>query len=215
MIIYINLIFKENFLNKSKFKKILACFLTVFFTFFYNVVLAGNSVHVFADVPKNLEECCLELKKICTQEEEFKIKSYNEWHSLDYGESSSYKNPLDDIKCGRLGRIIMQDWLYLPPEQGQTVRTRRSELANLLLAHGAGLEGESDHTMFCIILEYYNHYLKNGISMVKIEDLVIDHWFNFWRKFRKDVTREQFKARMDIWLNAKKSSKHQTSCNIL
>ena len=46
MIIYINLILKENFLNKSKFKNILACFLIIFFTLFYNAVLAGNSVNL-------------------------------------------------------------------------------------------------------------------------------------------------------------------------
>ena len=173
------------------------------------------SSHVYADSPKNLEECCWELKKICTQEEESKIKAYNEWHSLDYGEPSSYTNALDDIKFGRLGKIIIQDWLYLPPEQGKTVHTNRSELANLLLANGAGLEGESDHTMFCIILEYYYNYFKKGISVVDIKILVIDHWFNFWRKFRKDLKREQFEARMDIWLHSKRSSKTQTSCNIL
>ena len=103
----------------------------------------------------------------------------------------------------------MYDWLYLPPEQGKIVSNKRSELGNLLLAHGAGLEGESDHTMFCIILEYYDNYLKNGISEVNIEDLVVDHWFNFWRKFRKDVTRDQFQKRMDIWLRSKARSEFQ------
>ena len=159
-----------------------------------------SSSHVFIDIPKTLEECCLALDKITNQEEKIQIKDYY-----------IMKNPLNHFKYERLHHMIIKDWLYLPPEKGKIGSSKRSELANLLLAHGAGSEGESDYIMACIILENYSYYL-NKESVVSIENLVVDHWFNFWRQFRKDETREKFQARMDIWLRAKANRETPVFC---
>ena len=56
--------------------------------------------------------------------------------------------------------------------------------------------------------------------MISIEDLVVDHWLNFWRHFNNDVKREQFQIRMDMWLSSKANRKAQPvssmlGCNIL
>ena len=109
--------------------------------------------------------------------------------------------------------MIINNWLYLQPEKGKRSNYRRSELANMLLSHGAGFEGEPDLTMSCIIIENYSNYL-NKRGEISIEDLAIEHWFNFWSIFKKDLKKKHFKERMEIWLQSKAYKKTHNTNNI-
>lgn len=99
------------------------------------------SSQVLEDIHKTLEECCLALDKICSQDEKSILKAYDKGY------------PLNDNEYHHLRNMIIQNWLYLPPEKGKISKYKRSKLVNLLLEHGAGFEGESDYTMSGIILE--------------------------------------------------------------
>lgn len=161
-----------------------------------------------SNIPSTLDECCIELDKIFTQEEKNKIKQSSVYNVRSY---------LNEIRCGRIGIMITHNWLYLPPEEGEAGRKHQSKLAKLLLAHGAGFEGDEDCVMLSIILENYSHYL-NGNRVESIEDLVVDHWFNFWRYFNSDLKREEFQNKMERWTQARDSRKTQirwSCCTIL
>ncbi len=84
---------------------------------------------VFATVPTNLKECCLELDKILSQEEKDTIKRDSIYRRGNY--------VYDMVHHGPLGIMIRNNWLYLP-DAADRGGLRESELASLLIDHGAG-----------------------------------------------------------------------------
>lgn len=128
----------------------------------FNVVhcMKPSKVNV-SNIPVSLEECCLELDKICNQELKDEIKL-----SLD-----------DDLYefHFKLGMWIRNNWIS-PLEKGG--------ICALLLKHGS----DSADEMSSLIIENYNHYL-NGKS-ITIEELIRNYRFRLWKRFDKNLKKE-------------------------
>ena len=167
-------------------------------TFAINPTLAEWDDEVFrviaSHTPKNLDECCLALDDALRNKEEIKEK---------------IKNSSDDVRTSyimlisntnrHIGYTIAEHWLYLPDETSKS-----SSLAELFYAHGADFYGEDSNVMVHIIFENYRYYLNNGKSKeCSIEDLAIDHWFNYQRCFTPDYKREELEQRMRRWPEVK------------
>lgn len=164
------------------FKKVLSMLLS------FSVILTfGFSANVFADTPKNLEECCIELDKICSPEEKNKIKQTSE---------ENWNEFIGEILPTPLGQMIMANWLYSVDDETEVCK--ENELAKLLLAHGANHWGVAHVVMTSMVLEYYNHYL-NGETVSSIEDLVVDHWFSheYYTCKNSALTKQQLKRSME------------------
>ncbi len=153
------------------------------------------SSSVFA-TPTNLDECCAELDRVLSQEEKDAIKSDSTYYRGSY--------VYDIVHHGSLGVMIRANWLY-SGERG----SQQSELASLLIEHGAGFLSETPYVMTSIILENYGHYL-NGEHGTSIEDLVIDHWLSFSSHYK---TRDDFQRMMAQW-KERVASRGRISCAV-
>lgn len=184
------------------FKKILSAIISV------GLLFSVASLSAFA-TPVNLDECCMELDKILSQEDKDKIKRSVLGSPEDYVPTLVF----DD-----LGRTILHDWLC-SNESNSGVVHGETALATLLLDHGVDFEGsESGFTMVSIILENYHHYLVTGSSAPSIEDLAIDHWFRVWARFEHlHVKRETFQKDLEREKKLRESRKNQSSwwCTIM
>lgn len=138
----------------------------------------------FAASPTTLEECCTELDKILSPQEKKQVQQCSVFCRGCY---------ISDMVCGPLGRKIQYEWLYSPTGADGYGPSDRSVLAKLLLGHGAGFLSDTDYVMTSIILENYSHYL-NGVVVPSIEDLIIDHWYDFCDHFK---TKEEHRRMME------------------
>ncbi len=138
--------------------------------------------------PKTLEECCLALDEIFSPEEKEKIKQSRVNHI------NSYLRGLSTRISGNLGPVIWHHWLY-------TSEQKKTELYKSFLEHGLDFDGsmELGDIASGIILENYRHYLLTGEGIDSIEDLVIDHWYNFFHCFDPDFKREKLEKQMEHW----------------
>lgn len=109
---------------------------------------------------------------------------------------------------GKLGNMIIKEWLYLPVDVYGGAGSVGSTLAELLLSHGVGFDGsmELDRIMSGVIIDCYRHYLK-GEKIPNIEDLVVDYWVNRRRCFDPTFPRERIACRMERWIQAMASRK--------
>lgn len=155
---------------------------------------------IASHTPNNLDECCQALDDALRNKEEIKEKIK---HSSD--DMMSY---IRHISCThfKVGYRIGYYWLYLPKpgEVGESGRRIPSSLADLFYVHGADFGGEADPVMVSIIFENYRYYLNNGKSReCSIEDMAIDHWFNFWRCFNPNFERKKLERMMARWPEVK------------
>lgn len=144
----------------------------------------GFLPRAFAVPPTTLEECCSELDKILSQQEKRQVKQCSVFCRGSY---------ISGMVCGQLGWKIRNEWLYLRTGDDGCGPSQRSILAKLLLEHGAGFLSDTDYVMTSIILENYSHYL-NGVVVPSIEDLIIDHWYDFCDHFK---TKEEHRTMME------------------
>lgn len=159
---------------------------------------------IASHTPKDLDECCLALDDALRNKGEIKEKIK---HSSD-GLCTSYLRYISNTHT-RVGYRISHHWLYLPEPRkaGKSCRCRPSPLADLLYAHGVDFDGEDYLMMVSIIFENYRYYLNNGKSMdCSIEDMAINHRFDFYRRFDHDFKREELERRMERWKNRKSLS---------
>lgn len=155
---------------------------------------------IASHTPNNLDECCLALDDALRNKPEIKEKIKQ---SSD--ERMSY---ISYISCthSQIGYRILEYWLYLPEseEEGKPSRCIPSPLADLFYVHNVDFCGEGCHVMVCIIFENYRYYLNNGKSKeCSIEDLAIDHWFNFIHSFGSNRTRKELESMMAKWPEVK------------
>ena len=155
-------------------------------------------IHSFAVTPTNLEECCLALDTVLSQEEKDAMKN------SAVNDPTSY---LYRASIGQLGNMIIKEWLYLPVDVESGDHFVNSPLADLLLSHGVGFDGsmELDRIMSSVVLDCYRHYLK-GEKIPSIEDLVVDYWVNRRRCFDPKFPRERIACRMEQWIQSKAKS---------
>ena len=182
------------------FKKILSTalsFVMIFSSTLSLRVFAGKDDETSAistsEIPTNLEECCLKLDEILSQEvkDEIKICSDRDLVKFHLG----------------FGMWIRNNWIY-PCSKGR--------ISELLYNNGC----DSADEKFGIILENYRNYLLTGESTTNIEDLVIDHWFNFWHMFNNNLKREEIKETIEKRINVRASRRQNTwsiisKCNII
>lgn len=170
------------------------------------ILTFGFSENVFANNPKNLEECCIELDKICSPEEKDKIK---QTPNENWGEFIS------EVLPTQLGKMITLNWLY--SYESDANKYKETELAKLLLEHGADHWGVAHVVMTSVVLQYYNHYLNDKIA-TSIEDLVIDYWFNNWHYTFKEssLTKQKLRESMETGVPLSFHKENwPTRCNIL
>ena len=197
------------------FKKILSTVLS-----FGMIFSSALSLRVFAgkddetpaistsEIPTNLEECCLKLDEILSQEEKNKIKQSSVYSRGSYVYNLTY---------GSIGQYIKTNWLYLSPTEGSKKYVQQiSPLGLLLLSHGAAFLSERDSVMISIILDNYGHYL-NGENGYTIEDLIINHWYSFFDQY---VKKEKLRNMLEQWFQNEESRRQNTwsiisKCNIL
>lgn len=152
-------------------------------TFLLNAFATGaegaSEVGALKIVPTNLDECCQELDKILVDKSDVK----DEIRKSSVYDINSY---LFKLNRSELGAMIRREWLASHKDK-RTGRAQRSVLCELLYDHGA----DDVYAMSGIILENYSHYLLTGASVANIEDLVVDHSFNYWHHFNPDLRREE------------------------
>ena len=176
------------------FKKILSVVLSFGMIFSSTFLLRVSAeTGTVSEIPKDLEECCLKLNDICTQEEKDKIK-----HSSDDYVNSCVRK----FTVTRLGHIIRHTWL-LSDGNG------KSDLYNLLDDHWADFDGSGVYVMVYMILENYRRYL-NGKPVNSIEDLAVDYFFKYYQFFDPELTREEIARRMGAWADKRASRKNQS-----
>ena len=90
----------------------------------------------------------------------------------------------------------MVNWLYSFDDEAN--KYQETELAKLLLSHGANHWCVAHVVMTSVVLEYYNHYL-NGETVASIEDLVVNYWFRYGYYTLKNstLTKQQLKRSME------------------
>lgn len=94
---------------------------------------------------------------------------------------------------------------------------KETELAKLLLEHGADHWGVAHILMTSVVLGYYNRYLNDKIA-TSIEDLVIDYWFNNWHYTFKEssLTKQDLRESMETGVPLSFHKENwPTRCNIL
>lgn len=170
------------------------------------ILTSGFSANVFANNPKNLEECCIELDKICSPEEKDKIKQTP---------NENWSEFISEVLPTQLGKMITLNWLY--SYESDANKYKETELAKLLLEHGADHWGVAHVVMTSVVLQYYNRYLNDEIA-TSIEDLVIDYWFNNWHYTFKEssLTKQKLRESMETGVPLSFHKENwPTRCNIL
>ena len=170
------------------------------------ILTSGFSSNVFANNPKNLEECCIELDKICSPEEKNKIKQTP---------NENWSEFISEVLPTQLGKMITLNWLY--SYESDANKYKETELAKLLLEHGADHWGVAHVVMTSVVLQYYNRYLNDEIA-TSIEDLVIDYWFNNWHYTFKEssLTKQKLRESMETGVPLSFHKENwPTRCNIL
>lgn len=190
------------------FKKILSSILGfgIIFSSCHSLrVFADKIMTKSADIPTTMDECCLMLDKICTQEQKNNIKqsAIDDWRSY-----------LRELAVQSIGNMIRTDWLYSHKDGSRNI------LADFLPEHGAGFAGDDAYVMTCIILVTYHHYLLTGEISVCVEDLAIDHWYNHWLFFNKDkpeTCKREYKEKLVKCMEKFKASRKKQSigCTIM
>lgn len=170
------------------------------------ILTSGFSADVFANNPKNLEECCIELDKICSPEEKDKIKQTP---------NENWSEFISEVLPTQLEKMITLNWLY--SYESDANKYKETELAKLLLEHGADHWGVAHVVMTSVVLQYYNRYLNDEIA-TSIEDLVIDYWFNNWHYTFKEssLTKQKLRESMETGVPLSFHKENwPTRCNIL
>ena len=159
-----------------------------------------------SEIPTTLEECCLKLDEILSQEEK---------HKIIQSSVTDIRSYLRHISLEPLGIMIKSEWLRVTKDDTTALYT-------LFVEHGAYFAGgmELSTMMLEMILENYRHYLLTGESVESIEDLAIDYWFNWERCFDPSAQREFYEEKMERWKKAKESRKQSkwsiiSKCNII
>lgn len=189
------------------FKKILSTMLSfaIFFTSNFSLCVFADDGKQISTVPTTLEECWIMLDKICSQEEKNEIKQ-------------SSTDQLCRFCFTPLGCRVRNTWLY------SQEKNKPSQLATLLLEHGTGFETiiNLGYDMVMVILYSYRYYLLNGISIINVEDWIIDFYFNRKRCSNPDFKRETLEKKIEIWKKTRESRKTSSApseslwqCNIL
>lgn len=176
------------------FKKVLSTIISV------GMLFSVASLSIFA-IPTNLDECCTELDRVLSQEDKDAIKQDSIYRRGSYIYNMVHRRDL--------GAMIRDNWLYLPSDTSVNGIRTESQLARSLIAHGAGFLDETPYVMVGIVLENYSHYL-NGDGAKSIEDLVIDHWFNFFDHYKP---RDEFQRMMAQW-KERVASRGRISCAV-
>ena len=141
-----------------------------------------------SEIPTNLEECCQKLDEILSQEVKDKLKA-------------SSDNDLGKFHMG-LGLWIRNNWIY-PCENGK--------IAELLYDNGCSSADE----MSGIILRNYRHYLITGESAESVKDLVINYWFDFWRRFFPEMKREEMQRKIEKAIQYNLAHKNESTLDAL
>lgn len=141
-----------------------------------------------SEIPTDLEECCQKLDEILGQEVKDKIKA-----SLDDDLGKFHMGP---------GLWIRNNWIY-PCENGK--------IAELLYDNGCSSADE----MSGIILRNYRHYLLTGESAELVKDLVIDYWFDFWRRFSPEMKREEIQSKIERAIQYNLAHKNESTLDAL